>query len=63
MEMRVETELVRKSLQADARKGFMYSEARAWARLFERKYIDRTLVGVLMMVFQRASLFLFLSFC
>lgn len=28
-------------------------EALAWARLFDRRYIDRTLVGVVVMFFQR----------
>ena len=29
------------------------NEALAWARLFDRRYIDRTLVGVMVMFFQR----------
>ena len=29
------------------------NEALAWARLFDRRYIDRTLVGVVVMFFQR----------
>ena len=53
LEMRVEMMLVQKGRQADAKKGTMYAEARAWARLFERRYIDRTLIGILMMFFQR----------
>jgi hypothetical protein len=53
LEMKVETELIRKSLRADAKMGFLHSEMRGWARLFEKKHIDRTLIGVLMMVFQR----------
>jgi hypothetical protein len=28
-------------------------EALAWARLFDNRYIDRTLVGVMVMFFQR----------
>lgn len=28
-------------------------EALAWARLFDHRYIDRTLVGVVVMFFQR----------
>jgi len=59
MEMRVETELIQRSLQADRKRGFMYHEARAWARLFDRKYIGRTLIGVMMMVFQRKSIIFF----
>jgi hypothetical protein len=29
------------------------NEALAWARLFDRRYVDRTLVGVMVMFFQR----------
>jgi hypothetical protein len=56
--MRVEAKLLeqRQKMETGATEtGFMYTEARAWARLFEYKYIDRTLIGLLMMVFQRAS--------
>lgn len=35
------------------------NEALAWARLFDHRYVDRTLVGVMVMFFQRASLRLF----
>jgi hypothetical protein len=35
------------------RGGFMRGEALAWARLFDRRYIDRTLVGTVVMFFQR----------
>jgi len=30
------------------------AEFKSWTRLFSRKYIDRTWIGILMMVFQRA---------
>ena len=29
------------------------AEFRSWARLFSKKFVDRTWIGVLMMVFQR----------
>jgi hypothetical protein len=29
------------------------AEFKSWARLFSRKFIDRTWIGILMMVFQR----------
>ena len=29
------------------------SEFKSWTRLFSRKFIDRTWIGILMMVFQR----------
>jgi hypothetical protein len=54
--MRVEMMLIQRSTQADPKKGFMRSEARSWARLFEAKYIDRTLIGIVVMVFQRMHL-------
>lgn len=49
--MRVEATLVRRTLGQD--KPSLRSEALAWARLFDRKYIDRTLIGIFIMVFQR----------
>jgi len=64
-EMRVEAQLIQhhQSLTAGAKTGIMYTEARAWGRLFEREYIDRTLIGVLMMVFQRWFPLLFSFVC
>lgn len=35
------------------------NEALAWAKLFDRRYIDRTLVGVMVMFFQRECCGLF----
>jgi len=35
------------------RSGPLRREALAWARLFDYRYIDRTLVGVMVMFFQR----------
>lgn len=35
------------------RSGPLRDEALAWARLFDHRYIDRTLVGVVVMFFQR----------
>jgi hypothetical protein len=40
-------------VQGDVTKTSVYAEAQAWARLFERKNIDRTLIGIMIMVFQR----------
>ncbi|KAH9052955.1 hypothetical protein EDB83DRAFT_2395164 [Lactarius deliciosus] len=34
---------------------FMRNEALAWARLFDRRYIDRTLIGIMVMFFQQWS--------
>jgi len=58
LEMRVETALTQQTIGID--KHNVRSEAIAWARLFDRKYIDRTLIGILMMFFQRKLLVLFL---
>jgi hypothetical protein len=49
--MRVETALIQQTIGID--KHDVRSEAIAWARLFDRKYIDRTLIGIFMMFFQR----------
>lgn len=55
LEMRVEATLIQQRTgNVDANHNIR-TEARAWALLFSREYIDRTLIGVLMMVFQRAS--------
>ena len=57
LEMRVETALIQQTIGID--KHNVRSEATAWARLFDRKYIDRTLIGILMMFFQRKLSILF----
>ncbi|EIN06423.1 MFS monosaccharide transporter [Punctularia strigosozonata HHB-11173 SS5] len=54
LEMQVEATLVEQSTGASPKKG-LHAEVHAWARLFSKKYIDRTLVGVLMMFFQQWS--------
>ena len=51
--MQVETILVQRVDGDRTRKG-VFDELRAWKKLFGRKYRDRTMVGVLIMVFQRA---------
>lgn len=62
--MRVETALIQRALVADGeldsdiQPWSIKAELRAWGRLFHHKYRDRTMVGVLIMVFQRE----FLSF-
>lgn len=53
--MRIETELILRSLDGELdKKPGLKAEWRAWKRLFSKKYRDRTLIGVLIMVFQRA---------
>lgn len=54
LEMQVETTLIQQTLGRD--KNDLRSEALAWARLFHRKFIDRSLIGILMMFFQRGFL-------
>jgi len=53
LEMRVETTLIQRTVGTG--KHDIRSEAIAWARLFQRKYIDRTLIGIFMMFFQQWS--------
>ena len=57
LEMQVETILVQR-VDGDRTTKGIFDELRAWKKLFGRKYRDRTMVGVLIMVFQRT-----LSFC
>jgi hypothetical protein len=52
--MRVETELIHRSLGNKSDKSGFKAEWKTWKRLFTKKYRDRTMVGVLVMVFQRA---------
>ena len=55
--MRVETELIHRSLgnESDNNKSEFKAEWRAWKKLFSEKYRDRTMIGLLVMVFQRTS--------
>ncbi|KAG6853736.1 hypothetical protein C0991_001870 [Blastosporella zonata] len=62
LEMRVETALVQRALDDGVVDGNdqlqpwnLKSEHRAWRRLLQRKYRDRTWIGVLIMVFQQWS--------
>lgn len=56
LEMKVETELIQKTFAMDGDKSGFKLELKAWGRLFSKEYRDRTLVGVLIMFFQRALL-------
>ena len=53
--MRVETELIHRSLGNESDKPGFIAEWKAWKKLFQKKYRDRTLIGVSVMFFQRAS--------
>lgn len=61
MEMRVEATLIQSTSDDVETKDGWRKEMRGWKRLFEFKYRDRTMVGVLMMVFQRGVALSFLS--
>ena len=52
MEMEAEAVMLQRSTPIN-NGGFMRGEALAWARLLDRRYIDRTLVGTAVMFFQR----------
>lgn len=58
--MKVETALTQRTLHGGENEGVepnkpggFRDEIRAWRRLFESKYRDRTMIGVFIMVFQR----------
>jgi hypothetical protein len=58
--MKVETALTQRTLNGTEspqlepyNAGGFRAEIRAWRRLFESKYRDRTMIGVFIMVFQR----------
>lgn len=54
--MKVETTLVQRILDDEDNNyqpGGLRAEIRAWGRLFNNKYRDRTMIGIFIMVFQR----------
>lgn len=59
--MQVEASFIEQSMNSDAtlraKHGTLRAELRAWGRLFEPKLLRRTLIGVVMMAFQRAFSF------
>ena len=65
--MKVETTLIQRAIngqdpateeQVKERRWDLRDEIQSWGRLFSNRYRDRTMVGILVMVFQRESLFL-----
>ncbi|KAH9064027.1 general substrate transporter [Lactarius vividus] len=54
MEMEAEVVMLQRSTPINDGR-FMRNEALAWARLFDRRYIDRTLIGIMVMFFQQWS--------
>ncbi|KAF8652610.1 hypothetical protein AX16_004299, partial [Volvariella volvacea WC 439] len=55
LEMRVETTLIQRTLGLTETKNGFTAELKAWSRLFEEKYRDRTWIGILIMFFQQWS--------
>lgn len=55
--MRVESTLIQQTVGIEDSKSSLKSEVKAWGRLFQHTYRARTMVGVLMMVFQRKDPF------
>lgn len=51
--MRTEVLMIEQSTGVTAKESGVIAEAHAWAHLFSKKYIKRTLIGVTMMFFQR----------
>lgn len=50
--MRVEVALEQRTM-GDVKTGGFYAEIKAWSHLFTKRYYKRTMIGILMMVFQR----------
>ncbi|KAF8885991.1 hypothetical protein BD779DRAFT_1441980 [Infundibulicybe gibba] len=55
LEMRTEITLIRQTQELDEGKSSLRTELRAWGQLFKPKYRGRTMIGVLIMVFQQWS--------
>ena len=51
--MRTEATLIERTIGSADKDGSLRAEVHAWSRLFSKKYIDRTSIGVMMMVYQR----------
>ena len=65
LEMQVEVALIEQTVGNDgtstSKAGTLRTELQAWRRLFEPKLVRRTLIGVVMMIFQRMFIFARLS--
>ena len=51
--MRAEVLLIEQSFGITGKDGNIREEVRAWGHLFSKKYYNRTLIGIMMMFFQR----------
>lgn len=57
IEMRTEVSLIERTTGSSVNGSGIASELRAWGLLFSKKYTRRTMIGVLMMFFQRKFIF------
>ena len=53
LEMRTEVMLIERTTGTSVKDVGLTAELKAWSMLFTSKYINRTMIGVLMMFFQR----------
>ena len=51
----METELIKRSVPSSRGKSFLSFELNSWKRLFADKYVKRTMIGIMIMFFQRRS--------
>lgn len=51
--MRAEVLLVEQTFGVTSKEGGIRAEVHAWGYLFRKKYLNRTLIGIMMMFFQR----------
>ena len=59
--MQVEAELIKRSLPDVVDKSPLMAELHQWKQLFSPKLFDRTMIGIMMMFFQRAYLPVFFT--
>lgn len=55
LEMRTEATLIERTIGSASKDGSLRAEGQAWARLFNKKFRKRTMIGILMMFFQQWS--------
>lgn len=53
--MQVEAELIKRSAPSIVDKNPIVAELHRWKRLFSSKVVNRTMIGIMMMFFQRMS--------
>lgn len=55
--MQVEAYLISRSSLGATHKNPLVAELESWKRLFSHKYVDRTMIGIMIMFFQRGQYF------